>query len=91
MVANSDVIADPKARDIDFLDSYAYERWECILHYMVGSKHEGISSDAVRVLLNAGLMVSNKLNYTLSQKRIITFHTYRLKSLAVASPNFPHT
>lgn len=57
-VSNSDVIADPKARDIDFLDAYAYERWECILHYMVGSKHEGISNDAVRVLLNAGLMVS---------------------------------
>ncbi|KAL4120363.1 hypothetical protein QTP88_013071 [Uroleucon formosanum] len=56
-VPNSDMTADPKARDIDFLDSYAYERWECILHYMVGSKHEGISSDAVRVLLNAGLMV----------------------------------
>lgn len=56
-VSANDVSADPKARDVDFLDAYAYERWECILHYMVGSKHEGISSDAVRVLLNAGLMV----------------------------------
>ncbi|CAB0017209.1 unnamed protein product [Nesidiocoris tenuis] len=48
---------DSKARDVDYLDKYAMERWECVLHYMVGSKQqEGISVDAVRVLLHAGLM-----------------------------------
>ncbi|CAK1550273.1 unnamed protein product [Leptosia nina] len=48
---------DGKARDITFLDAYALERWECVLHYMVGSQQtEGISADAVRILLHAGLM-----------------------------------
>ncbi|KAF7989625.1 hypothetical protein HCN44_008299 [Aphidius gifuensis] len=48
---------DSKPRDVAFLDSYAIERWECVLHYMVGSKQqEGISADAVRILLHAGLM-----------------------------------
>ncbi|XP_077291651.1 general transcription factor IIH subunit 4 marionette [Arctopsyche grandis] len=44
-------------RDVTFLDAYAIERWECVLHYMVGSQQtEGISADAVRILLSAGLM-----------------------------------
>lgn len=48
---------DTKPRDIKFLDDYAMERWECVLHYMVGShQQEGISADAVRILLHAGLM-----------------------------------
>ena len=48
---------DSKARDVTFLDAYAIERWECVLHYMVGSQQqEGISADAVRILLHAGLM-----------------------------------
>ncbi|XP_061720283.1 general transcription factor IIH subunit 4 isoform X2 [Cydia pomonella] len=48
---------DGKARDVAFLDAYASERWECVLHYMVGSAQtEGISADAVRILLHAGLM-----------------------------------
>lgn len=49
--------ADTKARNVDYLDKYAMERWECVLHYMVGSQQqEGISPDAVRVLIHAGLM-----------------------------------
>ncbi|XP_018329175.1 general transcription factor IIH subunit 4 [Agrilus planipennis] len=48
---------DNKARDVAFLDAYSAERWECVLHYMVGSQQqEGISADAVRILLHAGLM-----------------------------------
>ncbi|EFA07302.1 general transcription factor IIH subunit 4 [Tribolium castaneum] len=48
---------DSKARDVSFLDAYSLERWECVLHYMVGSQQqEGISADAVRILLHAGLM-----------------------------------
>ncbi|KAL1493900.1 hypothetical protein ABEB36_009582 [Hypothenemus hampei] len=48
---------DKNARDANFLDSYSSERWECVLHYMVGSQQqEGISADAVRILLHAGLM-----------------------------------
>uniref|UniRef100_A0A1B6C308 General transcription factor IIH subunit 4 n=3 Tax=Clastoptera arizonana TaxID=38151 RepID=A0A1B6C308_9HEMI len=49
--------ADAKPRDIGYLDKYAMERWECVLHYMVGSQQqEGISADAVRILLHASLM-----------------------------------
>lgn len=54
---SSHMEADTKPRDIAFLDAYAMERWECVLHYMVGShQQEGISADAVRNLLHAGLM-----------------------------------
>ncbi|XP_068620323.1 general transcription factor IIH subunit 4 [Battus philenor] len=54
---SSSLEPDGKARDVAFLDSYALERWECVLHYMVGSAQtEGISADAVRILLHAGLM-----------------------------------
>ncbi|KAG8222518.1 hypothetical protein J437_LFUL004554 [Ladona fulva] len=59
--------ADAKAKDIPYLDAYAAERWECVLHYMVMGSHGGpssggglpqggISADAVRILLHAGLM-----------------------------------
>lgn len=53
---------DSKARDITFLDTYAMARWRCVLHYMVGAgtakgpEGEGISPDAVRILLHANLM-----------------------------------
>lgn len=54
---------DSKARDITFLDNYAMSRWRCVLHYMVGAsgalkdtESEGISPDAVRILLNGNLM-----------------------------------
>ena len=48
---------DPKGRDVSFLDQYANERWETVLHYMVASSQQGgISADAVRTLLQAGLM-----------------------------------
>ncbi|XP_014208985.1 general transcription factor IIH subunit 4-like [Copidosoma floridanum] len=54
---SSQLETDSKPRDVAFLDSYALERWECVLHYMVGSQQqEGISADAVRILLHAGLM-----------------------------------
>nr|SVE75697.1 EOG090X04KD [Daphnia hispanica] len=48
---------DPKARGITILDEYAMGRWECVLHFMVGShQHEVISSDALQILQHAGLM-----------------------------------
>lgn len=54
---------DSKARDITFLDQYAMSRWRCVLHFMVGAgtttkgpEAEGISPDAVRILLHANLM-----------------------------------
>uniref|UniRef100_A0A8D9DV28 General transcription factor IIH subunit 4 n=1 Tax=Cacopsylla melanoneura TaxID=428564 RepID=A0A8D9DV28_9HEMI len=52
---------DQKSRDLDFLNQYALERWECILRFMVGSQQtEGISADAVRTLLHAELMKCNE-------------------------------
>uniref|UniRef100_K1PW55 General transcription factor IIH subunit 4 n=1 Tax=Magallana gigas TaxID=29159 RepID=K1PW55_MAGGI len=49
---------DKHAKDVPFLDKYALERWECVLHFMVGSTEgtEGVSKDIIDVLLNAGLM-----------------------------------
>ncbi|XP_077511118.1 general transcription factor IIH subunit 4 marionette [Amblyomma americanum] len=52
---------DKHGRDASFLDQYAAERWECVLHFMVGCHTtEGISADAVRILLHAGLMKSEE-------------------------------
>jgi transcription initiation factor TFIIH subunit 4 len=57
---------DSKSRDIKFLDQYAMSRWNCLLHYMVdsnasrGSDIEGISVDAVRIILHANLMKRNE-------------------------------
>ena len=52
---------DPTARDTAFLDEYATERWETVLHYMVASSQQGgISADAVRTLLQAGLMTPDQ-------------------------------
>jgi hypothetical protein len=43
---------DPRGRDLEFLDAYAAERWETVLHYMVASNQQaGISTDAVSTLL----------------------------------------
>jgi len=48
---------DPNRRSVEQLDVYALERWECVLHYMVGSsQQEGIAVDAARILLHSGLM-----------------------------------
>lgn len=37
---SSQLDTDSKPRDVAFLDSYAIERWECVLHYMVGSQQQ---------------------------------------------------
>lgn len=62
----SSIDSDAKSRDINFLDQYAMSRWNCLLHYMVdsnaskGSEIEGISVDAVRIILHANLMKRNE-------------------------------
>ncbi len=59
---NSVEQSDAKSRDINFLDTYAMSRWNCLLHYMVdanaskGSEVEGISADAVKIIMDANLM-----------------------------------
>ncbi|XP_070582185.1 general transcription factor IIH subunit 4-like [Ptychodera flava] len=48
---------DKYARDVQFLDTYALERWECVLHFLVGSKGvDKVSSEVALVLTNSGLM-----------------------------------
>ncbi|XP_055376920.1 general transcription factor IIH subunit 4 [Condylostylus longicornis] len=60
---SSQLEGDPRHKEISFLDNYAMSRWRCVLHYMVGAgssmkgqENEGISPDAVRILLHANLM-----------------------------------
>ncbi|PIK59181.1 hypothetical protein BSL78_03878 [Apostichopus japonicus] len=49
--------ADGHFRDVSFLDKYAKDRWECILHFLVGSRGpEALSRDIALVLTNSGLM-----------------------------------
>lgn len=47
---------DRHARDIESLDRYALERWEVILHFMVGSPSAAVSQDLAQLLVQAGLM-----------------------------------
>lgn len=60
---------DRHARDIESLDHYATERWEVILHFMVGSPCAAVSQDLAQLLVQAGLMKRyifvNKLVFTL--------------------------
>ncbi|CAL1584123.1 unnamed protein product [Knipowitschia caucasica] len=49
---------DRHARDIESLDKYALERWEVILHFMVGSPSAAVSQDLAQLLVQAGLMKS---------------------------------
>ncbi|XP_052788025.1 general transcription factor IIH subunit 4-like [Mya arenaria] len=50
--------SDKNSKDIPFLDKYAIERWECVLHFMVGSTEgsDGVSRDTIEVLKHSGLM-----------------------------------
>lgn len=47
---------DRHARDVESLDRYAMERWEVILHFMVGSPSAAVSQDLAQLLIQAGLM-----------------------------------
>ncbi|XP_033929466.1 general transcription factor IIH subunit 4 isoform X2 [Melopsittacus undulatus] len=49
---------DRHARDVQALDRYAEERWEVILHFMVGSPSAAVSQDLAQLLIQAGLMKS---------------------------------
>lgn len=46
--------------DVSFLDKYATEQWETILHFMVGNKTEKKPSDGViKLLVSSGLMAKS--------------------------------
>ncbi|XP_036212393.1 general transcription factor IIH subunit 4 isoform X2 [Myotis myotis] len=49
---------DKHARDVPALDKYAEERWEVVLHFMVGSPSAAVSQDLAQLLSQAGLMKS---------------------------------
>ena len=57
---------------MNFLDNYAAERWETVLHYMVASSQQaGISEDAVTTLLQVRLVSCfNKIDNNLIQGKI---------------------
>ena len=45
---------DPKGRDVTFLDQYATERWETVLHYMVARLKIGQLVVTIFILLILG-------------------------------------
>uniref|UniRef100_UPI00358E0753 general transcription factor IIH subunit 4-like isoform X1 n=1 Tax=Myxine glutinosa TaxID=7769 RepID=UPI00358E0753 len=51
-----DLGPDRHARDVTSLDTYAMERWEVVLHFMVGSPGSEVSTDVAELLEGAGLM-----------------------------------
>ncbi|XP_022089070.1 general transcription factor IIH subunit 4-like isoform X2 [Acanthaster planci] len=52
---------DKNTKDIESLSKYAMERWELILHFLVGSKGEdSVSADIAHVLVHSGLMKLNE-------------------------------
>ncbi len=54
------VETDPYKRDAAFLDQYSQERWDTVLHYLVGSSTQtGVSLDAVKILIHSGLMTAD--------------------------------
>ncbi|KAM8977234.1 general transcription factor IIH subunit 4 [Pelodytes ibericus] len=50
---------DKHGKDVLSLDKYAEERWEVILHFMVGSPSAAVSQDLAQLLIQAGLMKSD--------------------------------
>uniref|UniRef100_A0A673HCC7 General transcription factor IIH subunit 4 n=1 Tax=Sinocyclocheilus rhinocerous TaxID=307959 RepID=A0A673HCC7_9TELE len=54
----SNLSPDRHGRDVESLDRYAMERWEVILHFMVGSPSAAVSQDLAQLLIQAGLMKS---------------------------------
>ncbi|CAG5122400.1 unnamed protein product [Candidula unifasciata] len=57
-IGHKDLTPDKYSKDIPFLDKYALDRWECVLHFMVGSTEgtDGVNKDITDVLLHSGLM-----------------------------------
>lgn len=52
---------DKHQKDVAFLDHYAAERWEAVLHFMVGCRTSGgITEDVAGILFHAGLMKTEK-------------------------------
>lgn len=47
---------DKHAKDAEALDKYSSERWEVILHYLVGSQSAAVSGDIKELMLQSGLM-----------------------------------
>lgn len=72
---------DKHGRDIKFLDTYAMERWEALLHFMVGSKQSEntVSNDAIKVLLHSGLMRKE------DESNIITTEGFQFLLMTTAS------
>ena len=68
---------DRHARDVDSLDRYAMERWEVILHFMVGSPSAAVSQDLAQLLIQAGLMRRYEASFLCS---VLHSHSHFLTS-----------
>ena len=55
---NHQLEPDKKPKTVEFLDSYAKERWECLLQYMVqgNSDSDKVSPDIANLLLQSGMI-----------------------------------
>lgn len=47
---------DKNAKTPDSLEKYSAERWEVLLHYLVGTQQALVSSDIKDLMLQSGLM-----------------------------------
>lgn len=47
---------DKNAKTPDSLEKYASERWEVLLHYLVGTQMAAVSGDIKDLLIQCGLM-----------------------------------
>lgn len=80
---------DKHAKDVASLDTYAMERWEMVLHYMVGSKQlsnpkEKVGADTVTTLV-AGALVTLPESAGLEAAPLITADGFQFLLLDTSS------
>lgn len=56
MPTTAELEPDKNAKTPDALEKYASERWEVLLHYLVGTQQALVSSDIKDLMLQSGLM-----------------------------------
>lgn len=59
---------DKYAKDIDSIDKYASERWEVLLHFLVGSSTAVVSSSIRELIVNSGLMRTDGGGFIITAK-----------------------
>ena len=93
MISPLDNKGDKHAKDIASLDAYSAERWEMVLHYMVGTKQSSsprdrVGQDTIATLLHAGLISqidSNQGSSSSAQTPMITADGFQFLLLDTSS------